>query len=386
MYSKRKVILLIVIMSITFALTSKAFAEEDLDYSKLTDKIDLLIKKKVEMYDVVGLSVGLVNEEGLIWSKGYGYENLEVEKEATDETLYRIASVTKTFTATGIMILRDRGLLKLDDPITEYLPDLSLNNTYNRAVTIRDILNHRSGLRRDLGLYFLSDKSKSSVIENLKGDTLLFKPGSDFSYSNVGYTLLGLIIENLTGTTYETFIQEEILSPLEMNNTYTELNQDNIDLVSRGYFSPVEYKKQVLEWLEEYDRDFTKEEEELFPLLPIIDKPAGSIISNIEDVSKYMSFILKGGTDGDGNQILSEDSIKEMYSSDWGLGWWIDIDNSIYHSGGIPPYNTYIRLDMDNKLGVVVFCNTELSGVAPAVIIAEDIAGTINLFRLGIDM
>jgi D-alanyl-D-alanine carboxypeptidase len=170
---------------------------------------------------VAGFSVAVVRHGRLVLAKGYGYANLAERVPAFATTIYRLASITKEFTAAAILHLTERGRLSLDDPIGDYLPGYPGDG----RITIRQLLSHTSGLSDATVLPLLEESGgvgidRNELIDLVAAQPLDSEPGSEHSYSNVGYILLGLLIEHVTGTAYADYVENEILRPLGLDRTF----------------------------------------------------------------------------------------------------------------------------------------------------------------------
>ncbi len=359
---KEKSIVSVLLIMIVFFICPTVKAEE-IDYSSQVKKINLFIKSQMDktLPPTQGLSVALVDENGMFWSKGYGYADVKRKVKADARTLYRVGSVTKPVTATAIMMLVEKGKINLDDPITKYIPQFKINNQFEQPITVRHLLSHQAGLLRHIYINFdyqLEVKNPPSyemVLDYLKKKKLLFCPGEKYKYSNVGYALLGKVIENVSGISYKEFIKQEIFTPLEMDNSYVGLNQENSKLLAKGYESVL--------------NDRAKENK------AIRDKSAGSIISTAEDLSKYLQFILNSRADEAGSYLLNKDTVQQMFkkqcfmpkleNSRFGLGWVLNSKlNIICHTGSLGGvyggggYHSVIIIVPDKNLGIVLLSNT----------------------------
>jgi D-alanyl-D-alanine carboxypeptidase len=170
---------------------------------------------------VAGFSVAVVRHGRLVLASGYGYANLAERVPAFATTIYRLASITKEFTAAAILHLTERGRLSLDDPIGDYLPGYPGDG----RITIRQLLSHTSGLSDATVLPLLEESGgvgidRNELIDLVAAQPLDSEPGSEHSYSNVGYILLGLLIEHVTGTAYADYVENEILRPLGLDRTF----------------------------------------------------------------------------------------------------------------------------------------------------------------------
>ncbi|MCK4260225.1 MAG: beta-lactamase family protein [Halanaerobiales bacterium] len=353
---KKLKLVLIALVLVTSFMSQSTIA----NYSKEIKKINELIESEIKKNNIQGFSVAIVDEDGIIWSKGYGFQDVKNEIIATPETLYRIGSATKSFTATGIMLLIERGLVELDAPITKYIP-FEINSLENKSttITVRQLLNHHSGLKRDLykDIRSANPPKLDFLLSELRDDYLALAPDSLYKYSNIGYALLGKIIENVSNKSYSQFISEELFTPLGMLSSEPGLNNSNIDYISKSYKIQGGSKK-------------ANEIEQLVER----DQPAGSIISSVEGLAKFMQFILNEGKTNDGQQLLSKESLDQMFTiqypdndlddDPYGLGWKINksiIPNTeinIRHGGTLTGFSSLMVALPEEKLGIAILYNT----------------------------
>lgn len=322
-------------------------------------KIDEYIQK----YNELGQFNGdvLVAEDGkVLLSKGYGMSDFENKIPNKADTKFRLASVSKQFTATLIMQLIEKGKIKLDGKLSDYLP--YYRKDIGDKVTIHQILSHTSGLANYTdNSKFMQEEVKNKVnpkdfILKFCSGELIFEPGSQWQYSNSGYFILGAVIEEVTGKTYEQNLQENIFSPLGMTNSGLESSDKTYENKAKGYtstfgeFKPARFLEMTIPF------------------------SAGSIYSTVEDMFKWDQALY-------GDKILSTSSKEKMFTpvmNNYGYGWQIieqplqgDLKiKVITHSGGIFGFNSLeTRLVDDNKF-VMVLNNFE--------------NGNINQLTLGI--
>ena len=221
-----------------FFSSSVAFSDD-----KLSNVIeDIFSDRKLD--DEPACAIGVIENNKYIFQSGYGLSNLEHDIEITPDSVFRIGSISKQFTAMAIVLLEERGLLSFDDPINKYIPDLI---KYDHNVTIRHLIHHFSGL----GDYEYSDypgrfvnavgeefrwgnqdyMSNQEIYSLFKSLPLIMKPETKFWYSNLGYGLLTLVIENITGVSLREFAEKEIFGPLEMNDSFFN---DNVNLIVKN--------------------------------------------------------------------------------------------------------------------------------------------------------
>jgi len=316
------------------------------------DKLDKLIRAYAE-YGKFNGSV-LVTEKGkVIYKKGFGLADMEWNIPNQPDTKHRLGSITKQFTSMLIMQLVEQGKLKLDVPISAYLPDYPKKN--GDVITIHHLLTHSSGIPNMTSFpgFFknISRNSYSPVqLVNLFADsTLQFKPGERFAYSNSGYILLGYIIEKVTGKSYEQVLQENIFTPLKMNNTGYDHNRPLLKNRANGY------EKRGRSYVNANFIDMS------------VPYAAGALYSTVEDLSLWDQALY-------GNQLLRKENMDLLFtkhiSSDgghYGYGWDIGemrLGNTaarietIGHGGGIDGFNTQLTRISSDKSFIVLLNNT----------------------------
>jgi CubicO group peptidase (beta-lactamase class C family) len=325
--------------------------------------IDNWLDYQVYFKEIPGLAVGIAVEDELIFKKEYGYANLEKKERLTDQHLFRIASHSKLFTATAIMILYHEGKLSIDNKVSKYIPWVqSVKNTQLENIRIQHLLTHSSGITRD-GNTAHWFNNKFPALEEIKSQfqekITFYEPSEIIKYSNFGYTLLGQIIENISGQSYSDFIQNRILSPLGMENTVVDVDETNIERHATGH-----------------KRRLPKQERKPFDHVPTnIMNAAAGLSSTVEDLIKFYQAHMFG------NDVLFPDYLKrEMQRTQFkgkilekGLGFALEkIGNStiIGHGGGFPGFITQSGIIQDQKIVIVALTNavdgpayTLLSGI-----------------------
>lgn len=284
--------------------------------------LDVWLQTQIRYGKIPGVSVGIVYNGDLIYQKGLGYADIEKKISSTPDTRYRIASQTKIFTAIGIMILRDEGKLNLDDSIEKYLPWLKLKpfNENDPPITIRQLLTHSSGLSRDIddnwtGLHFpTKGEFRQLASTNLH---LVYSPYSKWKYSNNAFTLLGDIIEAVSGKTYERFITEKILSPLNMSSTSVVQDKSYQSTLAVGYGRKMpDGSRQKFDYV---DNKATTS--------------MAGMSSSVTDLTKFIAWQMRLLYENK-TEILNPNTLKEMQrvqfmDEDWRMGFGFEI----YHKG-----------------------------------------------------
>lgn len=321
---------------------------------------------------IPGLAFGVVLDGELVQSGAYGVSQIEPRVPATTRTLFRIASMSKSFTAMAILHLRDRGKLRLDDPVEKYLPELKDVRPLTEdspKITIRNLLTHSGGFPEDnpWGDWQLEDKDSDLVKLVRSGLSLSNPPGLAYEYSNLGFALLGRVVSKVSGMPCQRYIEREILRPLGMKSTEWEYTKVPAEILAHGY-----------RWEEEQWK-----EEKL--LHDGVFGPMGGLISSVEDFARYMALHLNAWPPRDGNDPgpLKRSSLREMHQpgrvsaiiSDsrkadgspcpmvtayaFGLGWnrYCDDRIALAHTGGLPGFGSNWRMLPDYGIAVVLLAN-----------------------------
>jgi CubicO group peptidase (beta-lactamase class C family) len=338
---RRCLVFLVFVLSSAFQLSAQPLPDSTIK------KIDSLFSKWDNL-NTPGCTVGIVRNDSLIFSKGYGMANLEYAIPNTPTTIFHMASVSKQFTGYAIVLLAAQGKLKLDDDIRKYLtwfPDLK------EKITIRHLLNHTSGIRDQWQLLAISGTRLDDVItqEHIvkilsQQQALNFKPGEQYSYSNSGFTMLAEIVKSVTGQTLRAFTDSAIFKPLGMTSTHFHDNYTEIEK-NRSYsyqrIDSAHFSNSVLSYS---------------------NAGATSLFTNIPDLSKWiMNFYThKVGTQREIDQLTQHGRLNSGKELTYALG--ISVDKykgwrQYSHSGGDAGYRTYLTVLPDLKMGFMVFSN-----------------------------
>lgn len=252
------------------------------DYSSVTRDLSQLIQAAVEEAGITGLSVALVDDQKMVWSEGFGYADKENGIEATPETVYMVASISKLFTAAAIMQLADQGKIDIDQPVQTYVPAFSINSRFPEAgpITPRTLMIHHSGMPSDLtnGMVAFGDDQDAltrselhNLVDEIKQAHATNPPNTAFSYSNLGYSLLGHAVEQVTGQEFIDYMDEAILGPLGMDSSSFTLRPDMKPRLSKEYLNG---EAQESYW----SRDI----------------PAATLRTTVEDLSRFMMMVFGG--------------------------------------------------------------------------------------------
>ncbi|WP_367868653.1 serine hydrolase domain-containing protein [Pedobacter sp. WC2423] len=303
----------------------------------------------------------LVAEKGKItYLKSFGIANESTGEKVNENTIFELASCSKQFTAMAIMILKEQGKLRLDDPMSRYLPKLSF---YDK-ITIRNLLNHTGGLPDYLSIMdTVFDKHKIAVNDDIIDifarikPALEFSPGTQFSYSNTGYAILASIIEIASGESYANFLKKNIFEPLDMQRTFVynrRLHPQKINNYAFGYI----YSKYLAKYLLP---DSIEKAKVVYWLDGVVGD--GTVNSTVIDLLKWDRALYTG-------KLISKSGIQMMFSparlsngtlTKYGFGWKIeqhaDYGKLVRHSGGWPGYKSDIERHIDNDKTIIVLQN-----------------------------
>ena len=301
-----------------------------------------------------GIVVGVVSDQNLVWAKGFGYANVAAKQPMTPATKFRMASHSKLFTATAIMQLREQGKIRLDDPVSKYLPWFQLKpaGDDDGPITIEQLLDHSSGLPREAGAHWttLEFPTAEEVRKLFAERQAAFPPQTRWKYSNLAYTIAGMVVEQVSGMTWADYLQRNIFDPLGMSASSVD---KNVDGMAVGY-----------------TRRMPDGTREVYSFTDARGMAAATgLTSNVEDMAKFVSAQFRKGKMG-GRQILSTGSLREMHrvrsvENDWtqgtGIGFAVSrVGGKTYvgHGGGYPGYTTQTSIQLDSKVGVIVLTNT----------------------------
>ena len=306
-----------------------------------------------------GVAVGVVHDQQLVWSKGFGFADVETRKPMTEQTRFRIASNSKLFAAIAILQLREAGKLRLDDPVVKYLPWFKPKpaGPDDGPITIEQLLSHSSGLPREAGDHWsdFNFPTEAQLQKLMPERQAAFPPQTRWKYSNLAFAAAGLVVEKITGQRWADYVQARIITPLGMTGT-------SIDKPDPGLATPYASRTPA----------GTRR------ILPFVDAKgmaaATGLTSNVADLAKFISAQFRAGnTKGDlagGANVLSAGSWREALrvrsvEENWESGSGLGFDHNrvkgrtyVGHGGGYPGNTTMTRVQLDDKVGVVVLTNT----------------------------
>ena len=314
-------------------------------------RMEQVVQSYVDSKQFMG-SVLVAQDGKVVLNKGYGFANLEWDVPNTPTSKYRLGSLTKQFTAACILLLEERGKLKIADPVKKYMPDAPA--AWDK-VTIFHLLTHTSGIPSFTGFpdYAASEPFPSTpekLVARFRDKPLEFQPGEKWNYSNSGYVLLGYLIEKISGQTYSQFVQENIFTPLGMKDSGYDSNSAIIPHRAAGY-TPIPNGIKNAGYI-----DMT------------IPLSAGGLYSTTEDLLRWEQGLM-------GGKLLSPASLQKMttpFKQDYAFGIGVHTEKGhkiIDHNGGIEGFNTILQYYPESKLTIIVLAN--LNGQAPEAIAAK---------------
>jgi len=319
--------------------------------------VERYVVHEVAVKQIPAISVALVDDQRIVWSKGFGFADPKRKAAASAETVYRVGSVSKLFTDLAVMQLVERGELELDAPVTRYLPDFKPKNPFGGEITLRHLMAHRAGLVREppVGNYF-DDTSPTlaATVESLNRTELVYAPGTNTKYSNAGIAVVGRVLESKSGKPFAPYLRSAVLQPLGMARSSFEptpavrsgLAKASMWTLHRGAFPA--------------------------PTFEMGMAPAGCLYATVTDLGRFASALMAGG-EGRNGRLVKRETLEAMWSPQFapagtkegfGLGFHVSElqgHRSVSHGGAIYGFSTSFQVLPERKLGVVVISSLDLS-------------------------
>lgn len=371
------VVLLLILMSFSRA---GAFPVKAQISQFSPEEIDRYIQQEIIQRKIPGIAVAVVKGQEIVYLKGFGYASLNTRSLVTPQTIFDLASCSKSFTALAVLNLWHDGLIDLDKPLVLYIPEFRLANNEELAaqITIRQLLLQTSGLPGDVaepasyhhGYHAMDDLVKAMARVHLNRE-----PGSSFEYANFNYNLLGAVVERVSGQLFEDYVQEHIFTPLAMKNS--TLRPEIAAQHDRADGHQLFFGKVVTRNVPIYRSAI----------------PAGWVMSSAEDMAKWLIINLNDGVI-DGKQVVPVEIIETMHANgatfvedgkqaSYAMGWFTglaeDVKTVLWHGGDTPNFLSEMILIPEEKLGVVMLANGQTCQGA------HDITTGITSLVLGVD-
>jgi CubicO group peptidase (beta-lactamase class C family) len=328
-----------------------------MSHESFSERMDSFINQYLDWYNIPGLSIAVISDGKIVFSKGYGVTSVNTGQRATPDTIYSTASVTKLFVGTAVMQLAEQKRIDLNDPVVKHLPYFKLKDERYKDITILHLLSHTSGLPDiEAGELYSSwehpdydDQALERYVRSMHNKSLIADPGKSYSYSNMAYDVLGDLISKVSGMPFERYIKQYLLDPLKMEKSTIFLKKVDKSLLASPHLMDDKFEYRVSDMIP-YSRRH----------------PAcGTLFSNVMEMSRWAIVNMNRGL-FEGKRILRGSSYETMWrpavieDNPVGISWLIE-DFGPYglfsHGGGDPGYRTEFYIVPEKAIGVVVMAN-----------------------------
>ncbi len=355
-------------------------AFKKVDFQEAVTVFDSTIRSNLERQRIPGAAVALVRDGRVIFWRCYGFVDTEQKVAITEDTYFMLGSLTKSFTALAVLKLIEQGIIDPNADIRKYIPEFSIKSLHGGkvSITVNHLLTHTSGLMIDYYARFTGGKkySNADILSQLKNEYLCFEPGSASKYSNIGYRLLGMIIERVTGEPFENYLEREIFKPLGMTKSSFSYTDDMAPFMSKGHNE---------------DKELSRVDNE--------DRAASGLFSTLKDLIVFLKFLSSDAAQspaGINNKKIIDSVIrdanpaidtfydnKNIYSSGWYLNsfQFQGIQTVLSSSGNINGFSTAMTYVPEERLGIVILTNSSVGWKADVEIIARGLRGMIDVYR-----
>jgi len=329
--------------------------QPEVDYALAISLLRNAIKTEVTQKNLPAFSISMIDDKQVVWAEGFGFQDVEKKTPATADTVYRVGSISKLFTDIAVMQLVEQGALDLDAPVQTYLPDFNPKNTSVVAVTLRQLMSHRSGLVREspVGHYFdPTQPTLTQTVASLNQTALVYPPNTRTKYSNAAVSVVGAVLEKVLSTSHPDQVRKTILNPLRMDHSSFTVTPAIEPILATG-------------WMRTYDgRQFQA------PTFLLGTGPAGNLYSSVNDLAKFVSCLFNDGRTDDGRILTPESldtmttAIKDSQGNDQGFGLGFSVESfdkfkKIGHGGAVYGFSTQLEAIPERKLGVVAAASSD---------------------------
>lgn len=320
------------------------------DYKPAIEVLERFIKHEMADKDLPAVSIALIDDQQVVWAGGFGFADPVKKIPATAETVYRVGSVSKLFTDIAVMQLVEQEKLDLDAPVTRYLPNFRAGNPFGKAISLRQLMSHRSGLVREppVGNYFeTTEPSLARTVASLNRTSLVYSPGSRIKYSNAAIAVVGYLLEQTQRESFSRYLTRSVLDPIGLHDSSFEPSPVITKDLAKAYMWTIDGR--VFE----------------APTFELGMSPAGSMYTTVTDMGRFMSVLFAGGQ-GTKGRMLRSSTLEQMWTpqfapagqkTGYGIGFGIgqlEGRRTIGHGGAIYGFATSLKAMPDDKLGVVV--------------------------------
>jgi len=362
-FTKRSKLVSIISFAAILLLAAQVSTAQTVNIDRVVSELEPEIQRMLVAGNIPSASIALVSGDRVIWSNAYGYSNLWARTPATTNTVYLIGSTFKAMSTVALLQLMEQGKFKLDDPVHNYLGDLKIQGEDpQHPITFRHLLTHTSGLPGDFGGFPVWGDTVPPPLEDYLRKSLKVTrlPLAKVEYSNMAFTLVGYLVQKISGEPYKKYIQEHIWTPMEMTSTAFEPTPEMGERLSVPYVvdektgaqtATVRVKASV--W------------------------PAGMVYGTVLNQANWLITNLNGGVFKD-KRIIKQETLDQMYTRQYdqfkggiegiwgndtagfGLTWWTEVrdgDRYIAHSGSVGGYTAFLLGNRDRKLGFAILTN-----------------------------
>lgn len=357
-----RIIVTLIISTILVLSAAKIYStgqvKEDDTFAVFTAHLDKRIPVIMEDYDIPGANLALVKGGEIVWTKAYGYADIDIGRKMTTKDRIRVQSISKSVTVWGVMRLVEQGEIDLDQPVVKYLKNWDFPETSFsiEKITVRQLLSHTAGMYiGDFMTRYSPEEEIPTLEENLSDEAILInEPGTSFSYSNVGYNVLELLVEEVTGRDFAEYMQQEVLLPLGMLDASFNWSKDFKPPVPNGY----------------------NLKGEAIPVYVYSHKASGGLFATVDDIAAFVSAGMQSSSKG--QQVINTDSMNAIYTpvaedirvynlvfDAYGFGHYIEnLSNSyqaVSHGGQGTGWMTHFHAVPETGDGIVILTNSQRS-------------------------
>ncbi len=339
------------------ARTWEASKAPETRFPKTISLLDEFVRREIEDKKIPGIAVALVKGKQIVWQKGFGFSDPETKTPVSRDTVFRVGSVSKLFTDIAVMQLSEKGEIDIDAPVTNYIPEFRPENPYNKSITLRQLMSHRSGLVREppVGNYFDSDDvSLKQTIESLNTTKLVYEPETRHKYSNAGIAAVGYVLEKTKQEPFADYLQDSLLNPLGMKHTSFKPNPGLKSNLAKAEMWTV------------FGKTYPA------PTFELGIAPAGSMYTTIDDLAAFAGALFDANNNVPG-AFLKKETLEQMWTPQFakpeektgaGLGFFvseIEGHRQVGHGGAIYGFSTQLSVLPDDELAVIAVSTKDLS-------------------------